>query len=109
MIVGQPELARRRATAWPSPPLPPTTMAAPSGKEGPPGPKFIEILLRPACCRDCVAPVWRPRVDMTIRVGIIGANASRGWSAATHLPALAALEDFSLEAMCTTRAESARE
>jgi predicted dehydrogenase len=42
-----------------------------------------------------------------IRVGLIGANPDRGWSAATHLPALAALEDFELAAVCTSRAESA--
>lgn len=45
---------------------------------------------------------------MTIRVGLIGANSEQGWSAATHLPALAALDEFSLAAVCTTRAESAR-
>jgi predicted dehydrogenase len=42
-----------------------------------------------------------------IRVGLIGANADRGWSAITHLPALAALDEFTLTAVCTTREESA--
>ena len=43
-----------------------------------------------------------------IRVGVIGANAERGWASRSHLPALRALPEFDLAAVCTTRAESAR-
>ena len=42
-----------------------------------------------------------------IRVGVIGANAERSWAAKSHLPALRALPEFDLAAVCTTRAESA--
>ena len=44
-----------------------------------------------------------------IRVGVIGANAERSWAAKSHLPALRALPEFDLAAVCTTRAESARQ
>ncbi|MFE9611166.1 Gfo/Idh/MocA family protein [Streptomyces sp. NPDC006012] len=43
----------------------------------------------------------------TIRVGVIGANADRGWAAATHLPALEQLPGLELTAVATTRAEAA--
>jgi predicted dehydrogenase len=43
-----------------------------------------------------------------IRVGLVGASMGRGWAAATHLPALAALADFELAAVSTTRMKSAR-
>ena len=43
-----------------------------------------------------------------IRVGVVGANAERGWAARSHLPALRALPELDLAAVCTTRAESAR-
>jgi len=36
-----------------------------------------------------------------IRVGIIGANAHYGWSMRAHLPALRALPDYELTAVCT--------
>ncbi|MEU6996440.1 Gfo/Idh/MocA family oxidoreductase [Streptomyces sp. NPDC046465] len=42
-----------------------------------------------------------------IRVGVIGANAERGWAAATHLPALAHLPGIELAAVATTRPEVA--
>jgi len=42
-----------------------------------------------------------------VRVGVIGANAERGWAADTHLPMLAASPAFELTAVCTTRQESA--
>jgi predicted dehydrogenase len=42
-----------------------------------------------------------------IRVGIIGANPSRGWALGTHLPALVALDGFELVA-AATRHESSR-
>ncbi len=43
-----------------------------------------------------------------IRVGVIGANAERGWASRSHLPALRVLPEFELAAVCTTRSESAR-
>lgn len=42
-----------------------------------------------------------------LRVGLIGANPDRGWSAATHLPALAASDRTELVAVCTTNIASA--
>ncbi len=42
-----------------------------------------------------------------IRVGVIGANSEKGWGGSVHIPAIAALPEFSLEAVCTTRADSA--
>ena len=44
-----------------------------------------------------------------IRVGIIGANASYGWSKRAHLPALLGMSDFELTAVCTSRPETAEE
>jgi predicted dehydrogenase len=41
-------------------------------------------------------------------VGIIGANPDRGWARDAHIPALAALDDFDLRAVSTSRPESAR-
>jgi predicted dehydrogenase len=41
------------------------------------------------------------------RVGIVGANPERGWARAAHLPALAAMDDFEIAAVATTRQESA--
>lgn len=43
-----------------------------------------------------------------IRLGVIGANISKGWGPRAHLPALVASPDFELTAVCTTRAESAQ-
>lgn len=43
-----------------------------------------------------------------IGVGIIGASPDGGWAAATHVPALAALPDYDLRAVATSRAESAK-
>jgi predicted dehydrogenase len=42
-----------------------------------------------------------------IRVGVVGANSERGWGGAVHIPAIAALPEFSLHAVGTTRADSA--
>ena len=42
-----------------------------------------------------------------IRVGIIGASPTRGWAANAHIPALKALPQFEIAAVCTTRQESA--
>ncbi|WP_283604896.1 Gfo/Idh/MocA family protein [Mycolicibacterium poriferae] len=43
-----------------------------------------------------------------IGVGIIGASPDGGWAAATHVPALAALPEYTLRAVTTSRAESAK-
>jgi predicted dehydrogenase len=42
-----------------------------------------------------------------IRVGIVGASASRGFASIAHIPALQALPDFEITAVSTTRQESA--
>jgi predicted dehydrogenase len=44
-----------------------------------------------------------------VRVGIVGANRTRGWAAAAHLPALALLPEFEVTAVATTKEESAKE
>ena len=47
--------------------------------------------------------------DGRIRVGIIGANLSYGWGTRAHIPALRALPEFEVAAVCTTRMETAQE
>src|ERR1700746_1584330 len=42
-----------------------------------------------------------------IRVGIVGANPSRGFASTAHIPALQELPDFEISAVCTTRQDSA--
>lgn len=42
-----------------------------------------------------------------IRVGIVGASASRGFASIAHIPALRALPQFEIVAVCTARQESA--
>src|ERR1700688_1705491 len=44
-----------------------------------------------------------------IRVGIIGANARYGWGSSAHIPALLALPEFEITAVCTSRQETADE
>jgi predicted dehydrogenase len=44
-----------------------------------------------------------------IRVGIIGANVRYGWGSSAHIPALRALPDFEIVAVCTSRQETADE
>ena len=44
-----------------------------------------------------------------ISLGIIGANAHYGWSMRAHLPALLALPEYQLTAVCTSRRETAEE
>ncbi len=44
-----------------------------------------------------------------IRVGLIGANVHYGWSMRAHLPALLALPEYELTAVCTARRETAEE
>lgn len=41
-----------------------------------------------------------------IRVGVVGASSEKGWGGAVHIPAIAVLPEFTLQAVCTTRAES---
>ena len=42
-----------------------------------------------------------------IRVGIVGANPERGFASIAHVPALQALPEFAISAVCTTRQDSA--
>jgi predicted dehydrogenase len=42
-----------------------------------------------------------------IRVGIVGASATRGFASIAHIPALRALPQFEIAAVCTARQESA--
>ncbi len=42
-----------------------------------------------------------------IRVGIVGASASRGFAAIAHIPALRALPQFEIAAVCTARQDTA--
>jgi predicted dehydrogenase len=42
-----------------------------------------------------------------IRVGIVGASPNRGFASIAHIPALQALPEFEISAVCTTRQESA--
>jgi hypothetical protein len=44
-----------------------------------------------------------------IRVGIIGANVRNGWGRDAHIPALSALPEFEITAVCTSRQETADE
>ena len=44
-----------------------------------------------------------------IRVGIIGANVRYGWGSSAHIPALKALPEFQITAVCTSRQETADE
>ena len=44
-----------------------------------------------------------------IRVGIIGASVNASWGPRTHVPAVQALEEYELTAICTAHADSARE
>ena len=43
-----------------------------------------------------------------IRLGIVGASVERGWARETHIPALRALPEYELTALCTSRPESAK-
>src|SRR5215475_15575831 len=47
-------------------------------------------------------------IETPLRVGIIGATPARGWGTLAHVPALAALPEFTITAVATTRAETAR-
>ena len=48
-------------------------------------------------------------LENKIRIGIIGANANYGWSMRAHLPALLALPEYELTAVCTSNSETAAE
>lgn len=43
----------------------------------------------------------------TIKVGIIGAGADRGWARVSHIPALKALPEYEIAAVCASRQETA--
>jgi predicted dehydrogenase len=43
----------------------------------------------------------------TIRVGVVGAHAVRGWARGVHLPALTGLDDYSVVAVASTSRDSA--
>lgn len=43
-----------------------------------------------------------------LRVGIIGANVNYGWGSRAHLPALQAMPEFELAAVCTAHEETAK-
>jgi predicted dehydrogenase len=45
--------------------------------------------------------------ERQIRVGLVGANPDKGWGTSVHVPAIAALPGFTLEAVATTRQETA--
>ena len=45
--------------------------------------------------------------DGKIRVGLLGANPEKGWGTSVHVPAIAALPEFVLEATGTTKQETA--
>jgi predicted dehydrogenase len=45
--------------------------------------------------------------DDRIRVGIVGASASHGFASIAHVPALRALPQFEIAAVCTGRQETA--
>ena len=47
--------------------------------------------------------------EKKVRIGIIGANANYGWSMRAHLPALLALPEYELTAVCTSSAGTAVE
>ncbi len=42
-----------------------------------------------------------------LRLGVVGANPSIGWASRTHMPAIQALPEFDVTAVCTTKRESA--
>jgi len=44
-----------------------------------------------------------------VRIGIVGASASRGFASIAHIPALRALPQFEIAAVCTSRQETAEQ
>jgi predicted dehydrogenase len=53
------------------------------------------------------AEEWMTMTSSKIRVGIVGASASRGFASIAHIPALRALPQFEIAAVGTARQESA--
>ncbi len=47
--------------------------------------------------------------DKKIAVGVVGANPRAGWASRAHMPALRALPEYEIVAVCTTKRESAEE
>jgi predicted dehydrogenase len=47
--------------------------------------------------------------EQRLRVGLVGGSARRGWSKVSHVPALLALPEYELAAVCTSSPESAAE
>lgn len=47
--------------------------------------------------------------DHKVRVGLVGASARYGWNRRSHLPALLALPEYELTAVCTAHQETAEE
>jgi predicted dehydrogenase len=54
------------------------------------------------------APVLRGGGSSPLRVGVIGANPTRGWGTSAHLPALQALDEFEIAAVATSKLETAQ-
>jgi hypothetical protein len=46
-------------------------------------------------------------ISNKIRVGIVGVSPNRGFASTAHIPALQALPEFEISAVCTTRQDSA--
>src|ERR1700730_4786826 len=58
-------------------------------------------------CQEVQSPIMTDK----IRVGIVGATVTQGgsgWGANAHVPALAALPDYELKAVCTAHEETAQ-
>lgn len=47
-------------------------------------------------------------MERKLKVGLIGASAKGGWGSAAHIPALKALKNLELAALCTSQPESAK-
>src|SRR5436853_7549253 len=48
-----------------------------------------------------------PTMADQLRLGVVGANPNIGWASRTHMPGLMALSEYEIEAVCTTKQESA--
>jgi predicted dehydrogenase len=47
-------------------------------------------------------------MERKLKIGLVGASANGGWSPVAHIPAIKALKNVELAALCTTRPESAK-
>jgi predicted dehydrogenase len=45
--------------------------------------------------------------EKPLRLGVVGANPNVGWASRTHMPALLNLSEYEIDAVCTTKRESA--